>query len=179
MTHSTRSLLVKFKSAILLGVVTILAALGFWLFRLEPFAVLDAGGGYSFHFYLQPARFINEIGDLPSDYRKLEYELVRDGRTVFRELFTWTPASPADFELQLVISNTNRVVAIVERSAPDIVFLVYDLDSGESSRQEDAETHTSALKRANRLLARLQPSVQQTLIMRAQANLGPGRVIKL
>ena len=113
---------------------------------------------------------------MPTSYHNFEYQVIVDGKAATpKNCFAMSETNFNNLVFDLISSSDRQVVALIERSDPDVVLAIYALDTRESYPSGSmSETPSEAFARGRRLIARLSSENSFTL-----RDLLKGRATKL
>ncbi|MEA3208816.1 MAG: hypothetical protein QOE70_1873 [Chthoniobacter sp.] len=130
-----------------------IAVIATWLIRSlnQPVAKLSIGQ-CEFRLFIEKADF-----DMPTYYRAFVCEVWVAGRlAVKRNQFAMSGASFSELAFSLIESPDKQVVALIEKSDPDVVLAVYALDTRETYPAGSMlETPSEGVARGKRLIDRV------------------------
>jgi hypothetical protein len=95
--------------------------------------------------------------EMPISYRVFKYQVIVDGEVVVPKIvYALTETNFNNLAFDLISSPDGQVVALIERSDPDVVLAIYALDTHESYPNAlMSETLLEGISLRKRLIARL------------------------
>lgn len=138
---------------VVIGILIAIALLAGWLFvRLTAPAAKLSLGRCEFQLFVTGADM-----EMPISYRNFECQIIVEGEVVVPKIvFAMSETNFNSLTFDLISSPDRQVVALIERSDPDVVLAIYALDTRESYPNASmSETLLEGISLRKRLIARL------------------------